>query len=368
MLYKKPKLNNIQTHSLSMDFEIIAESKHTNARVCKIKTKHGTFETPIFMPVATKGTVKMLTKDDLEELKVDAIISNALHLYLRGIKAIEKTNGLHNFMNWHKTIFTDSGGFQLIRDFESKISEEGVKFKNPYNGDRIFLSPEKCIEVQNILNSDIMMALDDCPKYESSFERIANATKRTILWAERCKKFNKSEQSLFAIIQGGNFAELRKECTEKLVEMKFDGYGIGGLSIGEPKEVMLNTLKNSVSLIPKNTPRYLMGVGNLRELEEAISLGVDIFDSAFPTRNGRHGTILCDKGKIDIKKEIFANDFSPLQENCNCYTCKNYTKAYLHHLYKERELTGLRLGTIHNVHFILNKVREIRERIKENAI
>lgn len=346
--------------------EIIAESKHTNARVCRIKTKHGSFETPCFIPVATKGTVKMLTKNELEDLGVNAIISNALHLFLRGIEQIKKVNGLHNFINWHKTIFTDSGGFQLIREFKSKIMDEGIKLKNPYNGEHIFISPEKSIEIQNILNSDIMMALDDCPKYESSYEKIFASTKRTILWATRCKEFNKGEQSLFAIIQGGNFLELRKECTEKLIQIGFDGYGIGGLSIGEPKELMLKTLKNSVSLIPKNKPRYLMGVGSLDEIQKTIDLGVDIFDSAFPTRNGRHGTILIKNGKLDIKNKVFKNDFSPLEENCNCYTCKNHSRAYLHHLYKEKELTGLRLGTIHNLYFILNKVNEIRQSIKEN--
>lgn len=350
-------------------FELIHKDKKTGARAGKLSTNHGIVETPAFMPVATKATVKTLTPEELYIMGTQAIISNAFHLFLSpGMEVIKEAGGLHEFMNWKRAIFTDSGGFQMIRkDFPFRISDEGITYKNPRDGKKYSYAPETCLENQKILGSDVAMVLDECPAYGSEYSAVEASVERTVQWAERSKNMERSEgQLFFAILQGGTFAELRRRCAEELIGLDFDGYGIGGLSIGEPKEVMNGILKTSVPLIPEDKPRYLMGVGSPVELLEAIEAGIDIFDSAFPTRNARHGTLMTSKGNVDVARAKFAPDFKPINEDCGCYTCKNYTRAYLHHLFRESELLALRLASIHNLHFIQSIVKGAREAIIED--
>lgn len=345
-------------------FKILHEDG--SARVGKHYTAHGAVDTPAFLPVATKGSVKTLSSEELVETHAQALIANAFLLYLKpGIEVIAKVGSLHNFMNWRKTIFTDSGGYQMLRQgFLQGVSRRGIFFRSPFDEAKHLFTPEKCIEIQESLDSDVAMVLDDCPPYGSSYEYARDSLSRTLDWAERCKKAHSSErQQLFAIIQGGVFEDLRKESAEKLAELNFDGYGIGGLSIGEPKKVMFETLKYTVPPIPEEKPRYLMGVGSPAELLESISLGIDMFDSAFPTRNARHNTVYTKSGKYTITKGRFAHDFSPLDEGCKCYTCKNYSRAYINHLLRVYETLGMRLVTVHNLHFIQNLMRKARKAI-----
>lgn len=350
-------------------YELVNSEKKTKARAGKLMTNHGIIDTPAFMPVATKGTVKTLTPDELYIMGTEALISNAFHLLLSpGMDVIHRAGGLHRFMNWDRAIFTDSGGFQMIRkDFLFKITDEGITYKNPRDGKKYSYTPEICLKNQKFLGSDVAMILDECPAYGSEYGVIEASAKRTVHWAERSRNVEQNEgQLFFAILQGGTFADLRKNCAEELIEMDFDGYGIGGLSIGEPKEVMNDVLRLSVPLIPEDKPRYLMGVGSPVEILDAIESGIDIFDSAFPTRNARHGTLMTSKGNIDIARSKFALDFSPVDADCGCYTCKKYTRAYLHHLFKESELLALRLASIHNLHFVQSIIKGAREAILED--
>lgn len=350
-------------------YELIHTDKNTGARAGKLRTNHGVIDTPAFMPVATKATVKTLVPEELYDMGTQALISNAFHLLLApGMDVIRRAGGVHKFMNWERAIFTDSGGFQMIRkDFPFKINDEGITYKNLRDGKKYSYSPEICLENQKILGSDVAMILDDCPAFGSEYNIIEASMERTIKWAAAVRDVEKNKgQLFFAILQGGTFAELRKKCAEELVEMDFDGYGIGGLSIGEPKDIMNDVLKHSVPLVPEDKPRYLMGVGSPVELLEAIESGIDIFDSAFPTRNARHQTLMTSKGNVDIARAKFALDFAPLDDDCGCYTCKNYSRAYLHHLFKESELLALRLASIHNVHFIQSIVKGAREAMLED--
>jgi len=343
-------------------FEVAHKEENSRARVGKLYTRHGVVETPCFMPVATKASVKTLSVEELEELEVQALISNAFLLYLKpGLKVIEKCDGLHNFMNFKKTIFTDSGGFQVVRkDFQPKISKRGITLRSPFDNSRHLLTPEKCMEIQNSLASDVAMVLDECPPYGLEYEYYVKSVERTLGWAEKCKENHKLDtQLLFAIVQGGIYHDLRRLCTEKLVKLEFDGYGIGGLSLGESKEKMLEVLNQSVKFLPESKPRYLMGVGSPKEIIKCVSLGIDIFDSSFPTRNARHGAIYTKEGKYNITKGRFKDDFSPLEEGCKCFTCRNYTRAYVHHLFKVNEMLGMRLATIHNLYYIQNLMKEI---------
>ncbi len=350
-------------------YELIHKDKKTGARAGKLWTNHGIIDTPAFMPVATKGTVKTLAPEELYIMGTRTLISNAFHLFLSpGMEVIKRAGGLHEFMNWKRAIFTDSGGFQMIRkDFPFKISDEGITYKNPRDGKKYPYTPETCLENQKILGSDVAMVLDECPAYGSEYSAVEASVDRTVQWAKRSKNMGKTHgQLFFAILQGGTFAELRRKCAEELIGLDFDGYGIGGLSIGEPKEIMNEVLRYSVPLIPEDKPRYLMGVGSPLEILEAIESGIDIFDSAFPTRNARHGSLMTSDGGIDIARSKFTLDFSPVDESCDCYTCKNYTRAYLHHLFKESELLALRLASIHNLHFIQSIVKGAREAIIED--
>jgi queuine tRNA-ribosyltransferase len=320
------------------------------------------------MPVATKGSVKTLSSHEIYEVGVQALIANAFILYLRpGAEIIEECGGLHKFMKWERTIFTDSGGFQMLKeDFLIGASKKGVIFQSPFDNSRHLFTPEKCMEVQATLKSDVAMVLDDCPPYGVDFGYVAESLKRTLDWARRCKKAGSEEQLIFGIIQGGIYSELRKKAIEELVRLDFDGYGIGGLSIGEPKEEMFKVLRLTSRETPEDKPRYLMGVGSPMELLESISHGVDLFDSAFPTRNARHNTFYTWKGKDNITKGKFADDFSPLEEGCKCYTCKNYSRAYISHLMKVYETLGMRLLTIHNLYFLQDLMKKAREAIIED--
>ncbi len=348
-------------------FEIVDEDE--GARAGKLRTAHGTVDTPCFMPVATKGTVKTLSSGELLDIGIESMISNALVLYLKpGVDVIEKAGGLHRFMNWDRTLFTDSGGFQMLKkEFVFNVSEEGVVFRSPFDDTRHTFTPEKCVEVQEALGSDVAMVLDDCPPYGKDKDYIRDSLKRTINWAERSKGAHKrKEQLLFAIVQGGVFRDLREQSASSLVEMDFDGYGIGGLSIGEPKEKMFEVLRYTLPLLPVERPRYLMGVGSPSELLESISMGVDVFDSAFPTRNARHNAVYTWNGNYNITRGKYARDFSPLEEGCSCYACREYTRGYIRHLMVTHETLGMRLITIHNLHFIKELMNRAREAVLED--
>lgn len=348
-------------------FEI--EDIDRNARAAKLHTAHGTVDTPCFMPVATKGSVKTLSSDDLLDINIESLISNAFVLYLKpGIDVIEQAGGLHRFMNWERSLFTDSGGFQMLKkEFLFSITGKGVTFRSPFDNTRHLFTPERCVEVQETLGSDVAMVLDDCPPYGSCHDYVGDSIMRTTDWAERSKKAHKREkQQLFAIVQGGVFRDLREKSARSLAELDFDGYGIGGLSIGESKEEMFEILEYTLPLLPKEKPRYLMGVGSPSELLRSISMGVDVFDSVFPTRNARHNTVYTRNGSYNITRGKYARDFSPLEGDCNCYACQNYTKAYTRHLMVTYETLGMRLISGHNLHFLRELMRKARIAVLEN--
>jgi queuine tRNA-ribosyltransferase len=348
-------------------FGIYGEDEGTNARTGILRTGHGEIKTPAFLPVATKGVVKTLDLLDLENLDVQALIVNAFHLWIRGIEYVENAGGLHKFMGWKRPIFTDSGGFQIIRrDFDFKLTDEGFLLKSPVDGKSVVYSPETCMHVHSVLGSDVAFALDDCPTYDSSPVRLEESVQRTSKWAERCKAASKKGQEIYGIVQGGTDPGLRKRSAEEISDVGFDGYGVGGLSIGEPKEEMLSALEVSISLLSKDTPKHMMGVGSPAEILESISQGVDIFDSAFPTRNARHGTFYTKEGKFDIRKRGFMKVKEPLAVGCDCFSCKNYSTSYVYHLFKEKEMLAYRLLSIHNLKVILDLVNGARMAIAEN--
>lgn len=346
------------------------KSSECKARLGEISTPHGTFETPVFMAVGTQGTVKTLVKEDLHAIGSQIILGNTYHLWNQpGHKIVEEAGGLHKFMNWDRPILTDSGGFQVfslakLRD----IHEEGVYFKHHKSGKKLFLSPEIALEIQNSLASDIMMSFDECPPYPCTYEYMKNSVERTLRWAKRSLDANKNKdtQGLFGIVQGGEFDDLRKHCAEELVKMPFDGYSIGGTSVGEPKEIQNKALDIVCEILPEDKPRYLMGVGSPGAILDAIERGVDMFDCVLPTRIARHGTAMTSHGRIIIKNKEYERDFTPLDDNCNCYCCKNYTKAYLRHLFKANEMLGHRLMSIHNITFLVDLTTKAREAIKED--
>lgn len=355
-----------------------AETDKHFARTGTFETAHGKVQTPAFMPVATKGYVKTMAPNDLIELGTEVIIANSFLLYLRpGLDVIKESNGLHQFMNWSRTIFTDSGGFQMIRpDFHAKVNDRGITFCSPFDGDEHLFTPEKCIETQVELGVDVAMMLDHCPEFGSSSENIKLATEHTTAWGERSRsKLAELQEGnsntlpqLFGIVQGGLEPKLRESSAKALTKLDFDGFAIGGLSIGEPKEAMYEILNLQVPLLPTDKPRYLMGVGSPQDLLESIALGVDIFDSVFPTRNARHGTIHTSKGNINVNRAPYSKQFSELNENCKCYTCSSgFTRAYINHLLKNYSILGMRLATIHNLHFIQELLTTTRERIAEGT-
>jgi queuine tRNA-ribosyltransferase len=349
-------------------FKVEKEDERSKARLGSVETAHGVLKTPAFLPVATKGVVKTLDFLDLENLGANGLIANGFHLWLRGLDAVEDAGGLHPFMKWNKPIFSDSGGFQIIRkDFDFKISDEGILLKSPIDGKKVLYSPEVCMQVHSALGSDIALVLDDCPPHPSSKERLEASVDRTTNWAGRCIEAKGDDQQVYGIVQGGTDPDLRKRSAEELLGIGFDGFGIGGLSIGEPKEEMYHAVDVSLSHLPSDLPRHLMGVGSPLEILESISHGVDIFDSAFPTRNARHGTFYTPNGKFDIRKREFSGRRDALGEGCDCFTCENYATSYLYHLFKEKEMLAYRLLSVHNLRTVISLVEESREAIAEKT-
>lgn len=356
----------------AITYELLHEDKNSGARRGVVHTPHGDIQTPVFMPVGTQATVKSMTPEELKEVNAQIILSNTYHLFLRpGHKLVEEAGGLHKFMNWDRPILTDSGGFQVFSLGQLRtIEEEGVTFQSHLDGSSKFMAPETSIEVQNSLGSDIMMCFDECCPYPSSHEYTEKSMERTTRWAERCLKANKNpeKQGLFGIIQGGFYEDLRKKSAEDLIKLDFPGYAIGGISVGEPKEEFLKMLYYTTPLMPKDKPRYLMGVGTPDYLIEAVLAGIDMCDCVLPTRIARHGTALTSKGKIVVRNATYERDFSPLDEECNCYACKNYTRAYIRHLVKTNEILGIRLLSIHNIKFLTNLMDKVRIEIENDNL
>ncbi|MGM0859686.1 MAG: tRNA guanosine(34) transglycosylase Tgt [Bacillota bacterium] len=353
-------------------YEFIKECKQTGARLGRVHTPHGSFETPVFMPVGTLATVKTMSPDELKAMDAGIILSNTYHLWLRpGQDIVKEAGGLHKFMNWDRAILTDSGGFQVfsLSKFRN-IEEEGVHFRNHLNGDKLFLSPEKAMEIQNALGSDIMMAFDECPPYPAEYDYMKRSVERTSRWAERCLEAHKrsDEQGLFGIVQGGEYEELRTQSAKDLISLDFPGYAIGGLSVGEPKDVMNRVLEFTTPLLPKDKPRYLMGVGSPDALIDGALRGVDMFDCVLPTRIARNGTVFTAEGRLNMKNAKFERDFRPIDEECDCHTCKNYSRAYIRHLIRCNETFGIRLTTYHNLHFLLNLMEQVRQAIREDRL
>ena len=349
--------------------EILHVDKETKARYGILHTPHGDFEVPMFMPVGTLATVKTLSPEELVDMGAQVILANTYHLHLRpGEDIVAKAGGVHKFMNYPNAMLTDSGGFQVFSLAKKcDITEEGVTFKSHLNGDKILFTPEKVIEIEEKIGADIIMSFDECIPYPVTYEYAKNSTLRTLRWAKRGKDAHKREdQALFGIVQGGEFPDLRKMCAEELVKMDFDGYSIGGTSIGEPKDVCYKMIDMAVPYLPESKPRYLMGVGSLDYILTGIEKGIDMFDCVLPTRIARHGTLMTHNGRVNIKNQKYKEDFTPLDPECNCYTCRNYTKAYLRHLYVCDETFGKRLLSLHNTQFLLDIVKGAKEAIKED--
>ena len=349
--------------------EILHVDKNCGARYGILHTPHGDVEVPMFMPVGTLATVKTLSPEEIKEIGSGVILANTYHLHLRpGEDIVAKAGGLHKFMNYDGPMLTDSGGFQVFSLQDSrKISEEGVKFKSHLNGDTLFFTPESVIEIEEKLGADIIMSFDECIPYPVDYKYARDSVERTLRWAKRGKDAHKREdQALFGIVQGGEFEDLRRHSAEELVKMDFPGYSIGGTSIGEPKDVCLKMIDYSVKYLPFEKPRYLMGVGSLDYILEGIGKGVDMFDCVLPTRIARHGALMTSKGRINIKGAQYKEDFTPLDDECDCYCCRNYTKAYLRHLYVCDETFGKRLLSIHNLRFLIKIMEGAREAIKED--
>jgi queuine tRNA-ribosyltransferase len=356
-----------------MEFKLKHEDERTSGRVGRLTTGHGEVETPVFMPVATMGTVKTMDNSDLEKLRVDALISNAFLLYLRpGLEIIQEAGGLHRFMNWKKVLFTDSGGFQMIRrDFLKGVDMNGVKFNSPFDGQLYEITAEKNMEIQLALGADIIMAMDDCPPASASPDEVRSSLERTLNWAQRCKSYfqehsGEGSSALFGIVQGGIEPDLREKCIDELIKLDFQGYAIGGLSIGESKKSMYDIIEFSAPRLPAEKPRYLMGVGSPEDILDSVAMGVDVFDSVFPTRNARHSTIYTAIGRINLGRSPYRTDTSPLDDNCSCFTCTNHTRAYVNHLLRHKEPSAIRLTTMHNLHFLMDLIHNSRTALKEN--
>ena len=356
----------------AISYELKHVCKQSGARYGILHTPHGDVETPMFMPVGTLATVKGISPEMLKEMHSQVILANTYHLWLRpGEDVIEKAGGLHKFMNYDGPMLTDSGGFQVFSLGKTrKIEEEGVKFKSIIDGSALFLSPEKAIEIQNKLGADIIMSFDECAPYPSTYEYMKDSMERTLRWAKRGKEAHKNtdKQALFGIVQGGEYADLRERCAKELVKMDFPGYSIGGTSVGEPKDVMYKMVDDAVKWLPEDKPRYLMGVGNPIDLIECAIRGIDMYDCVLPTRVARHGAVMTSMGRININNEKYKYDYTPLDPNCDCYTCKNYTKSYIRHLHKCDEIFGKTLLSIHNVNFLLKLASDIRQAIKEDRL
>ncbi|WP_341714746.1 tRNA guanosine(34) transglycosylase Tgt [Limnobacter sp.] len=341
------------------------------ARRGEITTAHGVIQTPIFMPVGTYGTVKGMTPRDLTEIQAQIILGNTFHLWMRpGLDIMEKFGGLHQFMGWNGPILTDSGGFQVFSlGAMRKIKEEGVHFRSPVNGDKLFLTPEESMRIQTVLNSDIVMIFDECTPYPATHTEARLSMEMSMRWARRSRdSFDVlgNNNGLFGIVQGGMYEDLRDISLQGLEEIGFDGYAIGGLSVGEPKDDMQRILAHTAPKLPQHKPRYLMGVGTPEDLVNAVGQGIDMFDCVMPTRNARNGWLFTRTGDIRIRNAKFRNDESPLDATCSCYTCKNFSRAYLHHLDRSKEILGAQLNTMHNLHYYLELMREMREAIEQD--
>lgn len=357
---------------MALKYELIKKDKYSNARVGVIHTEHGDIPTPIFMPVGTLGTVKTMTVEELKEMDAKIILGNTYHLYLKpGMEIMRQAGGLHKFMNWDRPILTDSGGFQVfsLSDMR-KINENGVEFRSHIDGSKHFFTPEKSIEIQNDIHSDIMMSFDECVDARADYDYVKQSMERTIRWAKRGLDYHKEhshkDQSLFGIVQGGMFKDLREKSVIETTAMDFDGFSIGGLSVGETKEEMIDILNFTTPLLPEDKPRYNMGVGTPDYLFESYQAGIDMADCVLPTRMARHGTALTSEGRLVVKNASFKDDFTPLDHECDCYTCKNYSRAYLRHLVNVNEILGARLLSYHNLYFLLKLCENIRQAIMED--
>ena len=355
----------------ALTFKVETKSSNTKARTATLTTPHGTVKTPMFMPVGTLATVKHLSPEDLKNIQSQVILSNTYHLWLRpGEQVVKQAGGLHKFMNYDGPILTDSGGFQVFSLSKIRtIVEEGVHFRNHLNGDKLFLSPEKAIQIQNDLGADIIMSFDECPPYPATYEYMKESIERTTRWAKRGKDAHQrpDDQALFGIVQGGEFEDLRAQHAKALVAMDFPGYSIGGTSVGEPKDIMNRMIDYSIAHLPENKPRYLLGVGSVNSIFEAVERGVDMFDCVLPTRNARHGAMMTSIGRINIKNKQYEYDFGPLDPECDCEACTQYSRAYLRHLYRTNEGLGMRLLSIHNLRFLLKMMEDIREAIENDT-
>ena len=354
-----------------MEFTVLEKDETTRARNGRLQTRHGTIRTPVFMPVGTLGTVKTLSPDELKDLGVEIILSNAYHLYLRpGHKLIAELGGLHRFISWDRPILTDSGGYQVFSLGElCKVTDEGATFQSHLDGSLHFFSPESAIAVQEDLGADIIMAFDECLPYPSTREATRAALDRTTRWARRCKESHqRSGQILFGIIQGGFYPELRREAAERLIDFGFEGYALGGLSVGETQPMMLEVVERVVPMLPEDRPRYLMGVGLPEDLLECVIRGIDLFDCVMPTRHARTGWLFTSFGRVVIKNAQYARDESPIDPACECYTCRRFSRAYLRHLFMAQETLALRLNTIHNLHYYLRLMEQIRQAIREGRL
>ena len=357
-------------------FPVWYELRHvcaqTGARLGTVHTPHGSFETPAFMPVGTQATVKGMSPEELKSLGAGIILSNTYHLWMRpGSDIVREAGGLHRFMNWDRAILTDSGGFQVFSLSDLRhITEEGVNFKSHIDGSRHTLTPEKSIEVQNDLGADIIMAFDECTPFPAEEAYAKRSLERTTRWLERCVKANRypDKQALFGIVQGSMFRHLRRQSAAAITAFDLPGYAIGGLSVGEPKELMLDMLESTVPLLPASKPRYLMGVGTPDYLIEAALRGLDMFDCVLPTRIGRNGTVLTSKGRMIVRDAKYARDFAPIDQTCTCYVCQHYSRAYIRHLIKANELFGMRLASWHNLHFLLNLMEKVRQAIAQDRL
>jgi queuine tRNA-ribosyltransferase len=355
---------------MTFGFEIIKKDPLTRARLGRIDTGHGSFSTPAFLPVGTLGTIKSLTPEDLKGVGAEVILANTYHLYLRpGHETIGRLGGLHRFIHWEGPILTDSGGYQIFSLAHlRKISDEGATFQSHLDGSSHFLTPEKVVEIQEILGTDIAMVLDECLPYPSSHDDAKRSIGLTTRWAKRCLRSRKKPgMALFGIVQGGVYRDLREESARSLVDLGFDGYAVGGLSVGESKGAMHEVLEWTAPLLPEASPRYLMGVGTPEDILEGVRLGIDFFDCVLPTRNARNGTLFTSSGKMSIKQARYAEDGRPIDETCQCYTCRNYSRAYLRHLYLSKEILSSRLNTTHNLYYYISFIKAIREALRDGG-
>ena len=357
---------------MPITYELIKTCGQTGARLGKVHTPHGSFDTPMFMPVGTLATVKTMSPEDLHDMHAKIILSNTYHLWLRpGEDIVKGAGGLHQFMNWDGPILTDSGGFQVFSLSDMRdIKEEGVHFRHHLSGEKLFFSPEIAMQIQNDLGSDIMMVLDECPPYPATYEYMKLSIARTSRWAERSLEAHarKEDQGLFGIIQGGEYEDLRKISAKDIISLDFPGYAIGGLSVGEPKEVMNRILEFTTPLMPTKKPRYLMGVGSPGSLIDGAIRGIDMFDCVLPTRIARNGTCMTSQGRLVVRNAKYARDYNPIDEHCDCYVCKHYTRSYIRHLISCNETFGFRLTTYHNLHFLLKLMEQVRAAIKDDRL